>query len=201
MPPLYILDLLGTFAFAVYGSHVAQTKRLDLFGIIACAFVTGFGGGTIRELFLNTIPTYFYNSTYTAVVFLGVVFSILTYRYFASIRPYMLWIDALGLVTVAYIGASRAAEAGLGFIGILIFATLSAVGGGVLRDVLIREVPEVLYQDFYATPAIVLGVGYYIIHMYANYPWAGYILLCTIFIIRIFAIKLRIQMWKPNAGI
>lgn len=194
----YALDLIGTFAFAVYGSYVGQRKNLDIFGIAVCALVSSFGGGVIREVLLNSLPQFLFDGWYIAAVFLGIGFGILSFRHAHRIQRFMLSIDALGLVTFALLGASRAAENGLGVIGICLFAVLSAVGGGVIRDLLIREIPEVLYQDFYATPALLLGIVFAVCEAYRAEPIFLYGLLFAVFIVRLLAIKYKIQLWKPG---
>lgn len=194
----FILDLIGTFAFAVYGSYVGLRKKFDIFGIAVCALVSSFGGGAVREIFLNSLPRFLFDGWYMVIVLLGIIFGILSFRQAYRIQRFMLSIDALGLVTFALLGASRAADAGLGVIGITIFSILSAVGGGVLRDVLIREVPEVLYQDFYATPALLLGITFALSGTYRTQSFFLYGLLFVTFVIRLLAIKYRIQLWKPG---
>ncbi len=195
---IYVLDLLGTFAFAVYGGHLAQRKGFDLFGVMVTALVSSLGGSTIRDLLLNHLPTYFSNYLYIIAVLVGVVVSIITYKYFHKINNLILMIDAIGLVTFAFIGAQMATKADLGLLGILLLAVLSAAGGGVLRDLMLGRVPEVFYQDFYATPAIILGLGYFFLANYIDSVWVAFALLIVVYLIRLLAIYYKIQLWKPQ---
>lgn len=194
----YILDLIGTFAFAAYGAHLAQRKSFDIFGIAVCAVLSAFGGGALRELFLNRMPAFFSDATYIVVAFLGICFAVLTYRYFEKMQRLLLVLDAIGLVTFAYLGAYAAHRSGLGIVGIVLLATLSAVGGGILRDIAIKEVPLVFYEDLYATPAILLGMLYSIFGFYMNSNTGIYMLLAFIFLFRLLAIRYKWHLWRPS---
>jgi len=196
-PEIYITDLLGTFTFATYGSYVALKKEFDIFGISVCAFLTGLGGGTVRELILGNIPFYFYNNNYIFAIILGIVLAIILFKIFERIKPYMLALDAIGLATFAFIGAARASEAGLGAFGIILLATITAVGGGLLRDIAITEVPQIFYSDFYASPAIFLGIAYSIFIKSMNNPIYMLILVFFTFLLRMVAIYFKISLWKP----
>ena len=195
---LYILDLIGTFAFAAYGAHLAQRKSFDIFGITVCAFLSAFGGGTLRDMILNRMPMYFVDSVYVLVTVIGVAFAVATYAYFAKMKRFLLALDAVGLVTFAYLGAYAADRAGLGIIGITLLATLTAVGGGILRDIAVKEVPLVFYYDLYATPAILLGFLYAIFRPWSVNIAGAYGLLVVIFCFRLLAIKYDWHLWRPH---
>jgi len=197
-PEIYCLDLLGTFTFAAYGAYVGQRKQFDIFGILTCAFLTALGGGTIRELILGKSLFYFYDYNYIYAIIAGAVFSIIVYKKFEKINRYMLIVDAVGLTTFALIGATRAAEAELGAVAIIFLATVTAVGGGLLRDVSIREVPQIFYRDFYASPAIFLGAVYAIFQNYMDTPICIYALIICTFLLRALAIRFKIDLWAPR---
>lgn len=194
---IYILDLIGTFAFAVYGAHVAIKKEFDVFGIFVSAFLTAFGGGTLREFILKNIPFYFYDNNYIFVCLAGCVFSIAVYKVFNKISRYVLIVDAIGLSTFAFIGAEKADSAGLGVFAIIFLATITAVGGGLLRDITIREVPQILHRDFYASPAIFLGVYFAILRNYRhNFIFISFLIFLT-FMLRLCAIHFKFNLWRP----
>jgi len=195
---IYILDLLGTFTFAAYGAYVAQRKLFDIFGIVICAFLTATGGGTIRELILGNMLFYFFDYNYVYAIILGTVFSICVYRMFDKINKYMLVVDAVGLATFALIGATKASEAELGPVAIIFLATITAVGGGLLRDVSIREVPQILYRDFYASPAIFLGIMYSILGDQMEKTLFVYLLVASTFGLRLAAMYFKIDLWGPR---
>lgn len=108
---IYLLDLVGTFAFAVYGSFFAIEKKFDMFGIFVCAFLTAFGGGTLRDIILNTQPFYFFDTAYIFVVIAAVIFTIVVNTNFTKIHKLVRIADSIGLVTFAFIGASKASDA------------------------------------------------------------------------------------------
>lgn len=194
---IYILDLIGTFAFSVYGAHIAIEKEFDIFGIFVAAFLTAFGGGTLRELILGNIPFYFYDNNYIFVILAGFAFSIAVYKVFSRIDKYVLIVDAIGLSTFAFIGAQKANEAELGAFAIIFLSTITAVGGGLLRDIAIREVPQIFHRDFYASPAIFLGACFAIFRNYIHNSIFAYCLIFLTFALRLYAIHFRIGLWRP----
>jgi uncharacterized membrane protein YeiH len=157
------LDLIGTFAFAVFGSYHALEKRLNVFGIITCAALTALGGGTIRQLILHRLPVYFTNHAYLYATLAGVVLTVVLYRQFTKIRAYVLVFDAVGLATFSYIGASVAQEAGLGLVGMVFFAALTAAGGGILTDLLVGDRPSAFVAELYILPAAIGGGLYWLL--------------------------------------
>ena len=197
LPEIYILDLIGTFAFAVYGAHVAIEKEFDIFGIFVAAFLTALGGGTLREFILRNIPFYFYDNNYIFVCLAGYAFSIAVGKVFNKINKYVLIIDAIGLSTFAFIGANKADQAGLGAFAIIFLATLTAVGGGLLRDIAIREVPQIFHSDFYASPTIFLGISFAILRNYMHSLILIYCLIFLTFALRLCAIYFRFSLWRP----
>lgn len=195
---IYILDLIGTFMFAFYGAYVGLRRKFDIFGIAVTAFLTAVGGGTIRELLLNQLPDYFSDWRYLIAIILGIIGAILLFPLFSKINKYALIVDAVGLVTFALIGATHALDAGLGAFGIIILATISAVGGGLLRDIAIAETPQIFFRDFYASPAILLGILFVACRNYLANPSVIYSILLTSFIVRLAALYFKIDLWGPG---
>lgn len=196
---IYILDLIGTFTFSVYGSYFALKKDFDILGIFICALLTAVGGGTIRELVLGNTPFYFFDNSYVIAVMLGVVFAISIYRNFNKIKRLVLVFDSIGLVTFAFIGASKASSLNLGLFAIIFCAVATAVGGGILRDIVLGKIPEIMYRDFYASVAIVLGAVYGLSEkLMQDALWAN-LLIFSCLTIRMAAIFFRISLWRPHA--
>ena len=202
MNPIYFFDLLGTLAFAFFGAYLGIKKHLDIFGVFCAAFLTAVGGGTIRELILNRIPAYFFDWHYILIILAGLVLALICYPVFNKINKYALIVDAIGLSTFAYIGAQKAYETHMGIFGIIFLATISAVGGGIIRDIAIREVPQIFYSDFYASPAIILGAIFAFLNpnQISDYRFI-YGLIAFAFILRILAINFKIGLWKPWSNI
>ena len=194
---IYMLDLLGTFSFAVYGAYYAQKKDFDIFGIFVAAFLSAVGGGTLREMILGNIPFYFFDMSYIYIIIIGSIFAITVHHIFHRINTFMLALDSIGLITFAFIGASKASILEMNIFGITFFATLTAVGGGVLRDIVLNKVPQIMYYDFYATIAILLGLIYGVFSGYMqSFFWAN-TLMVALFLLRIIVLFYNIHLWKP----
>ncbi len=192
---LTVLDFIGTFAFAIFGANKAIEKKFDLFGTFICAMAMAVGGGAIREMMLGHQPVFLHNYLYVYVVIFGVAFALAIRRIFPKFLPIMLVIDAVGLSAFAVIGAQKAAAAGLGVGAMVCFAVLTAAGGGVLSDLLTQRKPQIFYRDFYATPAMIGGVGYYLLRPTGNSS-AIYILLAVVFALRL--VKIYLQLADHN---
>ncbi len=191
-----ILDLIGVFAFAMFGAHKAIETRFDLFGVLVCGAITAFGGGTIRELILNGTPAYLYAYQYLAAAILGTSCAIIAHKYFAKIEKYLLVIDAIGIAVFAYIGAYRAENAHLGMAAMIFFAVLTAAGGGIISDIISGQRPEALYKDFYPLAAIVLAVGYFYVCP-ENGSIVALALIALAFIVRLISIRYKWKLWQP----
>lgn len=150
-----ILDLLGTFVFAVAGAAAAGQKRLDLFGIIVLAFVAGNFGGITRDVLLGAVPP---NSIadwrYVAV---SIAAGVLTFRFFGQVQklrsPVQIF-DAAGLAMFAVIGTEKALFFGLNPLSAALLGMLSGIGGGITRDLLLNRIPLVLRSELYAMAAL-----------------------------------------------
>jgi len=195
---IYILDLIGTFAFAIYGSYFALKEDFDIFGISVCAFLMAVGGGTLREVILGNIPFYFFDMNYIIIICLAIIFTIFIYKKFHRIKTFALILDSVGLVTFAFIGASKANQLGLGLLAIVCLAALSAVGGGIMKDLIINKIPEIMYRDFYTSVAVLLGFTYGIFQNYMNsLIWVN-LLIISCLALRLIAVFFKINLWKPN---
>jgi len=109
----------------------------------------------------------------------------------------MIIVDAIGLSAFAFIGAKKADQAELGGFAIIFLATLTAVGGGLLRDIAIREVPQIFHREFYASPAIFLGISFAILRNYTHSPILMYCLISLTFTLRLCAIYFKFGLWRP----
>ena len=152
---LEALDLAGTFVFALSGAFKAVRLRLAWLGVAVLAALTGIGGGIIRDLLLGvTPPASLRDERYVLVCLGGAAAVLVAASRIAARWNRVMLADAVGLGLFAALGASKGLEAGIGPLGVILTGTLTAVGGGVIRDVLVRELPAVLYKGFYATAAI-----------------------------------------------
>lgn len=156
--PMYlVLDLIGTFAFALNGALTAiRVARLDIVGVVTLGMLTAIGGGMIRDVLLGDLPpATFSDGRYLAVAAAGAVIAFLFGHGLDRLAAPILWLDAAGLSLFAVSGALKALDLGVGPAQAVILGAVTGVGGGTLRDVLIREIPAVLNSGLYAIPALV----------------------------------------------
>jgi uncharacterized membrane protein YeiH len=152
---LIVLDLAGIAVFAVSGSLAAVSARMDVFGVLTLAVLTGLGGGIVRDVLIGrTPPTSLREWPYLLT---PVVVGIIVFAFHSAVtrlhRATQL-ADAFGLALFATAGAATALEAGTPAVTAVVVGLITAVGGGVLRDVLVGEVPQVLRREIYAIPAL-----------------------------------------------
>jgi len=157
-----ILDYLGTIAFAVTGASKAIAHKADIFGIIVLATVVGVGGGVTRDVIFGRFPTAFSDPIYVS---LTVAVGIVMFFLFAKFKKQMtVWLvfDAVGLGVFSILGASIAYQVvGLEFLPMLFGGMITAIGGGILRDVFVREIPIVFVKEVYAIASIIGIVVFY----------------------------------------
>lgn len=156
-PVLLITDLAGTFAFALNGALTAvRTAHLDIVGVITLGMVTALGGGIIRDVLLGALPpATFVDWRYLVVAAGGGLMAFLFGRWLTQFTSPIDVLDAAGLSLFAVAGAGKALELGFGPAQAIILGAVTGVGGGTMRDVLIRQIPGVLSSGLYAIPALI----------------------------------------------
>jgi uncharacterized membrane protein YeiH len=161
----WLMNVAGLVAFATVGSLKGIDGDLDLLGVAVLGVTTALGGGTIRDLLVNAVPHSLHSTTDVSVALVGVALAIAGARRVDGLarHPVVLLADAVGLAAFATTGALVAAEAGLSPFGVVALATITAVGGGAIADVLLGNTPFVLKEDFYATCAVLGGVAFWIL--------------------------------------
>lgn len=188
----YFLELAGTFAFALSGAIAAKKRNLDWFGVAAIAFTVACGGGIIRDLCIGAIPPAGLTNWRYLVV--AIIASGLTVGFFPVVkqlkRP-VLFFDAIGLALFAVTGAQKTLAFGHnGEVAVLLGIT-TAVGGGVIRDILLTRVPVILEKEIYASAAL-LGSGIVVLGHYLNWGsggWVALVALAVSFTLRILALR------------
>lgn len=161
MDLFFVADIIGIIAFSISGYLVAIRNELDLLGILIAAFLTALGGGIVRDVILNTTPFTFREFYPATTVLIVVSFSFLFKLYEKKeIEQKLFFVisDTIGLVAFSITGALLALEAQFNIFGVVILSFLTAVGGGLLRDILINEVPAVLVSDFYGSIALLVAL-------------------------------------------
>lgn len=151
-----MLDLTGIFVFAISGGLVGVRKELDLFGVLVLAGATGLGGGFMRDVLIGAVPPAALSDWRYLMV--PVVAGLVTFWFhpvLGRMERLVTVFDAAGLGLFCVAGALKALDYGLGPVPAVLMGTLTAVGGGVVRDLLAGRVPVVLRSELYATPAMV----------------------------------------------
>jgi uncharacterized membrane protein YeiH len=151
---ILVLNLAGTFVFGLSGGLAAVRARLDLFGVVVLAAVVGLAGGITRDVLIGTPPATFRDWRYLSAAAAAGVVCFFGGRVLERTERGVMIFDALGLGLFAVAGATKALQFGLGPVQAVLLGTITGVGGGMLRDVLLREVPTVLREGLYAIPAL-----------------------------------------------
>jgi len=197
----YLLELAGTFAFAISGATAARKRNLDLFGICAIAFTVACGGGIIRDLCIGAIPPAgLANWQYLVVAIVATGLTVGFYPFVQRLNRPVLFFDAVGLALFAVTGTEKTLSFGHnGEVAILLGVT-TAVGGGVIRDVLLTRVPVILEKEIYASAAL-LGAVIVVLGNYLKWiptDWVAVFALLVCFTLRILALRNHWNLPTPS---
>ena len=198
--PVLVLDLVGTFAFAISGATMGVRKRLDLFGVLVLAFAAATAGGIVRDVVIGALPpAALADWRYLAVSLLAGALTFYAHERVERLRNPVQLFDAVGLGLFAVSGAGKALAFGLGPSGAVLLGMLSGIGGGIARDALVAEIPSVLRRELYAVAAL-LGAACVVAGDLAGLPSAPVAVAGAVacFLLRYFAIR---RGWRlPVAG-
>ena len=162
-----IAEYIGIIAFSMSGFFVGVKNRLDLLGVLIATFLTALGGGIMRDVTLNKIP-FTFSHNYPAFIVISVLLVLILFKFHKrdSLENKALFIlsDSIGLVSFSISGALISIENSFNLTGVIAMAFLTAVGGGIARDVIINEVPFVLKTGFYGTVSILIAIILYVLH-------------------------------------
>lgn len=201
---LLLFDVFGTFVFALSGAAKAIKKNMDFLGVIVFAITVGCAGGMIRDVFIGAVPVAVYqNSVYIAVAFVAglVMFLIGENSSVDSFPDHIMFLDAIGLGFFTALGCEKAQVYSIIPVGIIFSGTLSACGGGVLRDLFAKEIPMVFTSDFYASASI-LGALLYLLLSYIGLDNSINIWITAFFTIlaRVVGYKLHLRLPVAHQG-
>ncbi|MHC0440886.1 MULTISPECIES: trimeric intracellular cation channel family protein [unclassified Flavobacterium] len=158
----HLLDIIGTMAFAMSGALTAMHKKLDPFGVFIIAFVTAVGGGTLRDVLIGRTPVgWMRDMQYVYVIILGYLLAILFRKSFDKLRTSLFLFDTIGLGVFTLIGLERGLTTGLHPVICIALGTMTACFGGVIRDILCNEIPNVFREEIYATICILGGIVFF----------------------------------------
>lgn len=192
-----VLDFIGTFAFAISGIRLAAGKHFDWFGGYVVGLATAIGGGTMRDVMLGVTPFWMTNSIYLiwTVVALGVV--IVFKKYLWRLHNTWFIFDTLGLALFTIAGMQKTLQAGFPFWVAIIMGSITGAAGGVIRDVLINEVPLIFRKEIYAIACLLGGVVYWLfILCHLGVEISSVSAFIVVVLIRIMAVKFHISLPK-----
>ncbi|MBF1267074.1 MAG: trimeric intracellular cation channel family protein [Porphyromonadaceae bacterium] len=189
-------DYLGTLAFAISGIRLAAGKGLDWFGAYVVGFVTAVGGGTIRDILLDIKPFWLVQPSYLIITALGLIFTIIFRRQVVRLNHSLFVFDAIGLGLFVVVGVAKSYAAGFPWWVAVIMGTVTGSFGGLLRDVLINETPLIFRTDFYASACVLGSIIYVLMGRYSSLPieWVQFMSAISVFIFRVLAVVLHIQL-------
>lgn len=193
---LYIIDILGTVSFAVSGAFLAMEKKLDPFGVLVLAFVTAMGGGTLRDILIGNLPVnWLTNSTSTIVIFSSAIVTMFFGSYLKHLTTALFLFDAVGLGLFTIVGIKIGIEKNFSMGVCITLGTITACFGGVVRDVLLNQIPLLFRKEIYAMACIAGGLIYFLLRQLTlNADIVTIICILLIFTIRIIAVKYKISL-------
>lgn len=193
---LHVIDILGTFSFAVSGAFFAMEKKLDPFGVLILSFVTAIGGGTLRDMMIGNLPVgWLRDETATVVIFGAAIGSMLFSKWLKKLNTTLFLFDALGLGLFTIIGIEKGMQLQFSVGVCIALGTITASFGGVIRDVLLNNVPLVFRKEIYALASILGGLAYFLLKASSlNNDAAKIICILLIFIIRLLAVKYKLAL-------
>lgn len=196
---IYILDLIGTAAFAASGAWVGVRKHMDLFGVLVLGTVTAVGGGTLRDLLLGDIPPFSLKDE--AYIYIAIVVSVVVFanrKRFEFFEKPLLCFDAIGLGTFVVIGTTKAIDFQLGALGAVLMGVMTGTAGGVMRDLLANQVPLILRREIYASACVAGGTLLVILGENGVAPAAAALLsAATVILVRLLAIHYDWSLPRP----
>ncbi len=188
---IYFIDLAGTLVFAISGVLAASEKRFDIFGAAILGLVTAVGGGTLRDVLIGSTPVgWMRDVNYFLIILLGVCLSLLFKKYILQLRKTMFLFDTIGIGLFTILGIQKTLMLELSPLIAILMGTVSAVFGGVLRDVLSNEVPLIFRKEIYATACLTGGSIFVILSQFSTMTDLNMLLsIISVISIRILAVK------------
>ncbi len=195
LDPLILVDILGIIAFTISGFLVGARNHLDILGLIIAASLTALGGGIVRDTILSVTPFAFKTLYPATALFIVIFFALLLKIHkYDSIEKRWLFVvsDTIGLVAFSITGALLAINAEYNFFGVIILSFITAMGGGVIRDILINQVPAILISDFYGSISVIVSVLLLFLHV------SDLLNQTSILLVAIFSIALRLLAYRQK---
>jgi uncharacterized membrane protein YeiH len=191
-----IINILSILACSISATSTAMKKGLDIFGIAIISFVTSIGGGTLRDLLIGHTPVlWLTDPTAIIVSLIGTVATFIFGRFIKKLNYTLFIFDAIGLGLFSLIGIHKGMEMDFSYGVCLVLGAITGSFGGVLRDVLLNEIPLIFRKEIYITASLAGGMLYYILlHVKVQDSFAQSISICTIVAIRVIAVKYHLSL-------
>ncbi|MEO9209782.1 MAG: trimeric intracellular cation channel family protein, partial [Ginsengibacter sp.] len=186
-----LIDILGTVAFAVSGVYAAMQKKLDVFGVLIIAFVTAIGGGTVRDMMIGDLPvSWIRNIDYCLTIILTViVVTIFKDKIFKNLHKTLLIFDSIGLGFFTVLGVQKGLAIGLNPAICVALGTITGCFGGIIRDMLLNNIPLIFKKEIYATACIAGGSLYFLLLYFEMPPELNNgICIVVVFLIRMLSV-------------
>jgi uncharacterized membrane protein YeiH len=190
-----LLDLLGTFAFAISGIRLASGKQIDWFGAYVVGLATAIGGGTVRDLLLDLPPFWILDGKYLLTTAAALLATLLFKDKIFKWGNTLFLFDAIGLGLFTVVGISKSLAMGLPFWVCIVMGTITGSVGGVIRDVLLNEVPLLLRKDIYALACVAGGLVYFVcVQLKLPVNITELVAALVVIAVRVIAVKLHIHL-------
>ncbi|MBP6562804.1 MAG: trimeric intracellular cation channel family protein [Neisseriaceae bacterium] len=198
-----IISVIGTIAFTLSGFLVGVRKQLDWLGVLVLALLTAIGGGMIRDVMVSRLPVVFADNT-SLIAIMATLFVIKTLLHLdlkaRRLRAGLfLLADSIGLVAFSITGAQVGLLLELNLFGVILLGFVTAVGGGMVRDVLVNDIPVILHQDFYGSIAVLVSLSLYLLD---TIGWLNAMTMNMVFIggltVRFLAYRYHLALPKIN---
>ncbi|GAK90744.1 YadS protein [Nonlabens ulvanivorans] len=196
---IQVIDLMGTVAFAISGALAAYNKKLDAFGIIIIAFVTAAGGGTLRDILLGVSPvSWMTNMNLVYTILICVLVTFIFSQKLLKLRKTLFFFDTIGIGLYTVVGLEMGITAGLHPFICVTLGCITACFGGVIRDILVNEIPVIFRKNIYATACIAGGAIYFILRKFDAPEKITFIVSgISVIVIRMLAVKFKWQLPRP----
>ena len=190
------IGLFGSFTLAISGALKAIYKKFDPFGVFIIAFVTAVGGGTIRDILLTEKSVFWMNNAnYIYIIIVGALCAIILRNKLFHLQRLLSLFDTVGLGLFTIVGVQIGLQSEINTISCVILGTITGAFGGVLRDVLVNEIPVIFRKEIYASVSVIGGVLYIILlHFNIPNPYSQVIPICIIIFLRLIIIKFNISL-------
>ena len=200
---IYLWDLIGTFVFGISGVLVGLERKMDVFGMFILAFVTGVGGGTVRDVLIRTttldpVPVFLMkNLMYVLMIVASVVITLPFKKKFVGHWSYWLMVfDTIGLGVFTIIGLEKTLRFELSPVIAILLGAMTGSFGGVIRDILANKLPAVFHKEIYATACVAGGIVYFLIDGLMGHNTVVFITILVVIAVRLLSVKYKWELPK-----